>query len=317
MNVKPKRKRWVDHSGRIGRTLALFFLILGCSSNSGESNDSDAEPLLGSWIGETLDFTIDEYGIHTLVLDDFGCTGEITPAGFPLCDSLLSGPFELETPAMSDGESVRIETPFGLRIDGQFDGSEHFNGTVSYTADNGCCETNGTVRLIHEGSVEIETVLPCHTPEQNGAESVWLLAPEPENNIPVSANMEVPITPGFQGGLMLLFQWEFTEISMGGDMRLEMEFESTDASVRATATTRGILLTEAEPLDEEESPDQVWTPVWLVLLDGESGQLLGYEDLPSLEGTGGLLRMAAENLCGFRIERTVPITLVRDPSFEP
>ena len=116
---------------------------------------------------------------------------------------------------------------------------------------------------------------------------------------------------------MLLFQWEFTEISMGGDMRLEMEFESADASVRATASTRGILLTEAEPLDEGESPDRVWTPVWLVLLDGGSGQLLGYEDVPSLEGIGGTLRMAAENLCGFRIERTIPVTLIRDPSFEP
>ena len=114
---------------------------------------------------------------------------------------------------------------------------------------------------------------------------------------------------------MLLFEWEFSGISMGGDFQLEMLFETTDKSVLATASTRGVLLEPDEDIEEENT--RVWTPIWLVLLDGASGQLLGYEDLPGLENVPGVLSMTAENLCGYRIERSMPVMLVRDPAFEP
>ena len=183
--------------------LALWVLLLSlaaCSPASEMDTDERLPPLLGEWIGETMNFQITEDGVHRLELKDFGCTGNFTPAGFPLCTSLLNGPYELPSPVPVTDEGVRFDTPFGLQIEGQFDDSSQFEGTVVYTAENACCETSGALRIVHETIAKEEPVLPCHSPEAGGSESVWLLAPNPEDNLPLEEDMRSRLPQGSREG---------------------------------------------------------------------------------------------------------------------
>lgn len=286
--------------------VSVLLGVLACSPGEeveGEVEEADWTPKEGTWLGSTLGFQHTDQGIEEIQLTRFGCVGNVTPSGHPLCESLITGTWHLPTPSLSQGDEWLIDTPFGLQLRGVFQDEDRFLGTFTYAADNGCCEAEGTWNAVHETLAKEAPPLPCHDP--TGDEKVTLRPAVMEGDeevLPIAEGDSLLATPGFQGGVMVLVDLELPAIELGGNLTMSLELTAEDGSIEATVKGDSSLL-------DADLAVPSWTNIWLILVDGESGGLLSLNDLEGISELQFSLQLEVSNNCGLLLKRTVAVTL--------
>lgn len=293
--------------------LLTLMSLLSCSPGTideEEVEDVEWVPREGVWVGATLGFEHTAGAIEEINLTRFGCVGNLTPSGHPLCESLITGSWELPIPSVSAGDEWVIETPFGLELQGTFQDEDRFFGTFTYEADNGCCQTEGTWSAVHESLAEETPPLPCHNTTGNENLILRPSVMEGEADTPVIAEGDSLLaSPGFQGGVMVLLDLELPDIELGGNLTIELELRSEDGSIEAIAKGDTSLVDSEEAL-------AAWRNIWLILVDGEDGGLLSLADLEGIEALPFTLKLEVSNNCGFLFKRTFEVGLTTEQGVE-
>ncbi len=271
---------------------ALLCALIGCGEPE-VSQDSSILPLPGQWKSPILSFEVGDEGISSLRLNNLGCLGNVTPAGVPLCDSLVEGDWELPLSSPYSEGSVSIETPFGLMLEGSFQSEDIFAGSYTYVAPNGCCSSSGTLTASHESLAQENPIAPCHV--TTGDEVIGLHAVELEGSglprdDPLVNLDEVTVVDGFQGGMMVVVALLTENMSLG-DLRVQIDLQIPALGISASAETTHVAFKGNQEKAE-------LSPVWL-LLEDEEGELLTPEDGDSLQDTDAEVSIQITSPCGF------------------
>lgn len=294
----------------LGVLVVVLLLVLtlgsGCSGPVVEAEipDEPVVPKNGKWIGATIDIHLNDEEVQELTLKGIGCVGNITPDGIPLCSSLLDGDWTLPSPLASEDGEWEIETPFGLDLKGHYIDADRLTGTYTYISDDGCCASQGNWAALHEDRAASEPVAPCH---KRTEEESFSLHPSELNGSdqlsPALQNFDIlEITPGFQGGVMILLSLQTMGFSMGGDVGLEVLLDLPDQGVTGLALGDGTLLVG----DQEAA---LWDPVWLILSHTSSNDLLTGDDAFELVDQDANLTIRITNSCGFLWNKTFSVRL--------
>ena len=288
---------------RIG-LVSIWFIAgaaSGCGNNSSDNNSDSVNPLDGKWEGSPISFTLTQGGIEQIELAQFGCLGDVTPTGLALCSSILDSNWMLPEPAPVIDGQFSFSTPFGLSLIGEFTDENQMTGTYEYNSDSGCCASEGNWMTIHETIAEDAPPAICH--EETGEEVVTLLLQENGDTIgPLEPGAKTRVTPGFQGGIMLVLELELGNINLGGDIAFDIDLVSLSSGINAQARAKAI------DLELEEDATLRWDPVWLLLFS-EEGDMLSLGDLNMLTGQEGQILLTISNSCGYRYQTSVDIVL--------
>jgi len=282
-------------------TLSISLPLAGCGNDSADSGNDSVIPTDGNWEGSPISFTLTPGGIEEIELAQFGCLGDVAPTGLALCSSILDSNWVLPDPVQVIDGQFSISTPFGLALNGEFTDEHQMTGTYEYESDSGCCASEGNWMTVHETIAADAPPAICH--EETGEEIVTLLLQENGETIgPLEPGAKTRVTPGFQGGIMLVLELELGNINLGGDISFDVDLVSLSSGINAQARARAI------DLELQEDSTLRWDPVWLLLFS-EQGDMLNLGDLNMLTGAEGQILLKISNSCGYRYQATVDIVL--------
>ena len=290
--------------------LTALFLVSACTTadEPGEQDTviadvASSHPAEGSWLGSSLEFDLNDNRLSRLKLTGLGCVGELTPAGSPVCESLLSGVSEMDVPI--EATSLVVETPYGLTLEGTFSDEHRIEGTFDYEADNGCCTSAGAWEAVHESLADADPPLPCHS-EVSGEEQIGLATTTADGSFLVLAPKD-PITtvPGFQGAIMVMAGIVASGFSTGA-LTVEISLEVPQTKVYAE------VIGDGSHFDEKSDGTLEWREIWLILKD-QDGRLLSPAlayDIDLIDRREATLAVHLSNTCGWSstTEFTGPIS---------
>ncbi len=273
--------------------LVLLSCAIGCESPPELSQDPVIVPLQGQWESPALSFQVEKEGIAFLQLNNLGCLGEVTPAGVPICDSLIEGGWNLPRASPLTQGGLFIDTPFGLQLEGDFQSEDIFAGTYTYKAPNGCCSSEGSLTASHESLAKEFPVPVCHV--TTGEEQITLHKVDLEDSglpsEPALANFDkVQVVDGFQGGTMVVVAVLTQNLALG-DLNVTIDLQVPTLDISARAETSHLAFTG----DQE---DGELSPVWL-LLEDESGELITMNNANVLEEAEAEVTLQVTSSCGF------------------
>ena len=273
----------------------------GCITEETENGSDIVIPETGDWEGSPISFTLGDSGIEKIRLNQFGCLGDVTPTGLALCDSILDSEWELPAPVMTDDGMFSIQTPFGLKLEGEFTDVHQMTGYYTYTSDNECCQSEGNWMTIHETIASESPPAVCH--QKTGMESYSLLYEGgSEESRQVESGDKLDVSAGFQGGVMLVLELETENVNLGGGVEFNIELLALGSGITAQARANAI------DLETIDGTTTIWDPVWLLLFS-EEGDMLNLGDLNLIAGQNATLMLEVTNSCGYRHQSNIDVVL--------
>jgi len=102
---------------------------------------------------------------------------------------------------------------------------------------------------------------------------------------------------------MLLLDLTLLGIELGGNLTMSLQLSSDDGSIEAVASG------DISLIATEEDPPR-WNSIWLILTDGESGDLLSLSELEGVEEKVFNLDVSISNNCGFLLKQQLTLGLM-------